>query len=408
MLLVVVLAAVLPRLQRGSSIAPQVTSTAASHIIPVPTTISDSASSPEAPLTATPPAGPTEPLPTSMVVRYQVEGFGYDATFVQPPPAPCDTVARPGHSSDEDNLYPVWYGEVDGQYLQVCAGEQPPPGADQITPPPDKPGWRPMNEGIVAVRTWQTNPWRDGKLAADVPYTDNLYPAPEAGEDLRLVSVEQNHLLHVESALLCDCNHLYLNLAKRQWQWVKYEGFPFSDAPPDMVVLFADFSLNVTRQQLDQQLAKWRAHGIKDYTMSLELEGYGGSFYHLDGPDFEYGDEGGYEVEMHGGIVQSFSFSYAHVGQRNWNPYIDRFTPTPAPTPDRMPIVQDSTIENQFARLDRMLSATKPSYCRVTFDDTYGFPNSFQCKRRPDETCCISIIQLDLIKVLKQGAVGSP
>src|SRR6266496_2017828 len=216
LLLVVLLAALLPRLQRGGVIAPQLTSTPANPVIPVPTTVPASAISPEALLTATSPATPAGLPSKSIVVRYQTQGFGYTATFVQSPPAPCDTVALPGHSSDEDNLYPVWYGEVDGQYLQVCAGEQPPPGADQITPPPDKPGWRPMNEGIVAVRTWQTNPWRDGKLAADIPYTDNLYPAPEAGDDLRLVSVEKNHLLHVESAQLCDCNHLYLDLAKRQ------------------------------------------------------------------------------------------------------------------------------------------------------------------------------------------------
>jgi len=313
-------------------------------------------------------------------------------------------VARAGDASDY-NQYPVWYGEVEGQYLQVCAGEQLPPGADKITPPPDKEGWRPMNEGLVAIRTWQTNPWRDGKLAADVPYSDSLYPAPETGEDLRLVSVEQNHLLHVTSALLSDNNHLYLDLAKRQWQWVKYEGFPFSDAPSDMIVLLADWSLNVTRQQFDQQLAKWQAQGIKDYVMSLDLDGFS-----IDpgGAAFGYGDEGDYEVEVHGGIAQSFSFSWAYIGVGHPNPDFDRATPTPEPTPDRMPIAQDNTIESQFARLDRMLSAAKPTYCRVTFDDTYGFPNSFTCKRRPDEICCLSMTRLGLVKVLKQGETGTP
>jgi len=146
-------------------------------------------------------------------------------------------------------------------------------------------------------------------------------------------------------------------------------------------------AFNITWEQYQAALSRWRSRSIDEYEMEFSLSAYS---YYAGSYTFRVTKDG---IEL--------------LDYRPLYPNPDAGDPNPRSKLSKeawQRTLERYTIESQFEHFYDAYNAD--IYCLATFDPKYGFPSVVECKNRPGVSDAQSTRRLKLLKVLKSH--GSP
>lgn len=277
-----------------------------------------------------------------LVIRTPVTRNGRSG-YEPPLGPPCDQI----RSADVS-----WYGVVSGQRVQVCAGAS---RSDS-------------ERGALGVQILPGSATSPVGVESDTSPQDHIYLTPERHGRITLLYLAGN-VLTLQAA---NAGYrFYFDVAALQWVSTP-SATPAPGAIP--ILLVPDWTLKLTREQLDQAHDKWRSHRIDEYQIAVSIF------------DLSVGEhlEGEYAFRVRGNRVELVKRMPRYFPKYHSEGY-DGSLETRTASVNWEGFLQDYTIEALFSNVGAMVDSADPEYCQVQLNVTYGFPDRILCKRKIDD-----------------------
>lgn len=258
-----------------------------------------------------------------------------------------------------------WFGVVTGRRMHICAG------------------WSRSDseQGVLGVQTWPASVTSNISPENSIEAQERIYLTPERHGSITLLYLVGDTLILQAS----EAGHrFYFDLASLQWV-----SSPPSTTGVTPTLLLPDWTLRLTREQLDQAINKWRSQGIDKYHIGI-------SIFDLSIGSHLFGD---YSFMVSGDKAKLFDRTPLYFPKYHSEGY-DGSLETRTAGVNWEEFLQDYTVNALFDAIGEMVDSPDPDYCNIQFDPAYGFPTRILCKSSIDaiyESKDIRVFSFDAI-----------